>query len=72
MSATTMSLTIAETRVDGLHTALTELVRAESRLKALEVDLAAVRSVVYRASEAIYNATMYDPAGEKIELGRDA
>ena len=59
-------LTIAERRVDELQAALVVAVRASARLKTIMRELAALDEALDQAAEAIYNATIYDPAG-----GRD-
>ena len=57
-------LTIAESRVDELHEALTELVEViGTRLPAIERELAAIKETVHGAAGAIFDATLYDPEG---------
>jgi len=63
-----MSMTIAETRIDELQSTLRGLLRAEERhLPAIERELTEIRKALELASEAIYNATFYDPEGERVD-----
>jgi hypothetical protein len=58
-----MSLTIADRRIDEMQDALRVLLRARDHRKILERELAAVDAAIDIATEAIYNATLYDPEG---------
>ena len=60
-----MSLVIADRRVDEMQEALSALLRARDRRKTLERELAEVNAAIDSAAEAIYNATLYDPEGER-------
>jgi hypothetical protein len=60
-----VSLTIADRRVDDLTNALGALLRARDRRRILEHELAEVDAAIDSAAEAIYNATYYDPEGER-------
>jgi len=63
-----MAVTVADKRVDQLHDALKELVRAEARCDALQRELNALRVTLDEAAEATYNATLYDPEGEREDV----
>ena len=60
-----MHLTIAESRVDAMQAVLVDAVRAVDKLKRIERELAEVRQTLDYAAETIYNATIYDPEGER-------
>jgi len=60
-----MSLTIADRRVEEMQLALQRLFRARGRRKILQRELAEVDAAIDAAAEAIYNATLYDPEGER-------
>ena len=60
---------LAEQRVGDLHDGLVVVgLRLTERLKRLERELAAVRVDLDGVCEAIYNATVYDPSGERLEV----
>lgn len=59
------TLTIADRRVTELQEALRVAMQARTRLKALMRDLASVDEALDKSCEAIYNATLYDPSGER-------
>lgn len=60
------TLTVAERRVDELQAALVLLVRAKKQLEEVVAEeLKQVEETIEQASEAIYNATIYDPEGER-------
>lgn len=58
-------LTIAERRVTELEEALRAGLRARTRLATVVRELADIEAALDQACEAIYNATLYDPAGER-------
>jgi hypothetical protein len=58
-------LTIAERRVDELQEALLVAMGAQKRCKAMMREIAALDEALEQACEAIYNATIYDPEGER-------
>jgi hypothetical protein len=69
------TLTIADRRVTELQEALRVALHAKERVKSMTGELARVEAALDQACEAIYNATLYDPAGEKnddAEGGDDA
>lgn len=59
------TLTIADRRVTELQEALRVGLQAKTRLKTLARDLASLEEALDQACEAIYNATLYDPSGER-------
>jgi hypothetical protein len=58
-------LTVAERRVEELQGALTVALRAQDRLKGIMREIAALDAALDQVCEAIYNATYYDPTGER-------
>jgi hypothetical protein len=62
---TIVSLTIADRRVDEMQDALRALMRARDCRKVIERELASTQAAIDSAAEAIYNATLYDPEGER-------
>lgn len=58
------ALTIADRRVTELQEALCVALQARTRLKTTMRDIATLDAALDQACEAIYNATLYDPAGE--------
>ena len=65
------TLTIAERRVDELQTALCVALQARTRLKTVMRELATLDEALDQSCEAIYNATLYDPAGERDDAEED-
>lgn len=63
--AQTTDLTIAERRVDELQAALAATMSASTRLESITRELKGIGEALEQASEAIYNATIYDPEGER-------
>jgi len=59
------TLTIADDRVTELQEALLAAVRASDRLKQVKRELASIDEALNKACESIYNATLYDPMGER-------
>lgn len=59
------TLTIADRRVTELQEALVVALRASARVKRTMRDLASLDAALEQACEAIYNATLYDPTGER-------
>ncbi len=59
------TLTIAERRVTALQEALLVALEARTRLETVMSGIASLDSALDQACEAIYNATLYDPAGER-------
>ena len=59
------TLNIADQRVTELQEALQAALQASSRLQTMMRELARVDEALQQACEAIYNATLYDPAGER-------
>ena len=57
------TLNIADRRVTELQEALRASLKAKGRLKMVYRHLAEVDAALDQACEAIYNATLYDPAG---------
>jgi len=62
---TVATLNIADQRVTELQEALQAALQASSRLQTMMRELARVDEALQQACEAIYNATLYDPAGER-------
>jgi hypothetical protein len=62
-----MPVTVADYRVDKMHDALVEAMRALTRLKQIEADLAQVREALEAIAEAVYDGTIYDPEGERTD-----
>jgi hypothetical protein len=65
-------LTISDRRVTELQEALRVALQAKRRVSAMMRELAAVDEALERSCEAIYNATLYDPAGTREPDGDDA
>lgn len=61
------TLTIAERRITELQEALVVALQASPRVKAMMRDLASLDEALDKVCEAIYNATLYDPLGEREE-----
>lgn len=67
------TLTVADRRVTELQEALRVALAAKAQVTTLARNLALVEQALDQACEAIYNATLYDPAGERTdEEGDDA
>lgn len=64
-----MSLTIAETRVDDLQAGLRACFQSLERLRSVEEEVRILREALEQVAESIYNATLYDPAGERSDGG---
>ncbi len=62
------TLNIADRRVTELQEALQAALQASSRLQTMMRELARVDEALQQACEAIYNATLYDPAGERDDV----
>jgi len=62
------TLNIADQRVTELQEALQAALQASSRLQTMMRELARVDEALQQACEAIYNATLYDPAGERDDV----
>lgn len=64
-TARATDLTIAERRVDELQDVLAATMSASTRLESITRELKGIGEAFEQASEAIYNATLYDPEGER-------
>ena len=62
------TLNIADRRVTELQEALQAALQASSRVQTMMRELARVDEALQQACEAIYNATLYDPAGERDDV----
>jgi hypothetical protein len=62
-----MSVTIADNRIDQMHEALHGAFCVLDRWKSLERELNEVRGALSAAAEAIYDGTLYDPEGERVD-----
>jgi hypothetical protein len=59
-------MTIADSHVDEMQGSLAALMRVlDNQLPVLERELAEIREAVGQAANAIYDATLYDPEGQR-------
>ena len=60
-----ITLSVADRRVTALQEAMRVSLQAQTRLNVVKSELAEINEALDQVIEAIYNATLYDPAGER-------